>query len=165
MGVKNGALTAPSAQPSERRPANKDWKVLLKPDWHPAAPYMVMGRADGWGLVSNFEQLFFVTVMALLLAPNTFIAHFTPLPIQSQPRTHPLPPPPRCHPLTTPPPAPPRALLPPQTPLLRIHTRPGAACGAGVWGAPDRRGGGGAECARAPRPGGPGDWWTEGIPA
>lgn len=97
-------LTAPSAQPSERRPANKDWKVLLKPDWHPVAPYMVMSRADGWGLVSNFEQLFFVTVMALLLAPNTFIAHFTPLPIQSQPRTHPLPPPARCHPLTTPPP-------------------------------------------------------------
>lgn len=104
MGVKNGAADSTfSTAPRSGARLIKTGKLLLKPDWHPVAPYMVMSQADGWGLVSNFEQLFFVTVTALLLAPNTFIAHFTPLPIQSQPRTHPPPPPPRCHPLISPP--------------------------------------------------------------
>lgn len=51
MGVKNGEPVSALS----RAPPNGAWliktpKPLLSPDWHPMARYMVMSRADGWGI-------------------------------------------------------------------------------------------------------------------
>lgn len=48
MGVKNGGAVSTLSG----APPNGAWliKPLLSPDWHPMARYMVMSRADGWGI-------------------------------------------------------------------------------------------------------------------
>lgn len=51
MGVKNGeAVSALSRAPPNGARLIKTPKLLLSPDWHPMAGYMVMSQADGWGI-------------------------------------------------------------------------------------------------------------------